>query len=33
MEILRIYIINNRNSELLYVSCLGVLRIHNRYRQ
>jgi len=33
MEALRIYKLNNRNSDILLVSYLGLLRIHNRYAQ
>ena len=32
MDALRIYKTNNRNSNVLSVSYLGVLRIHNRYK-
>ena len=33
MEALRIYKTNNRNSDVVAVSYLGVWRIHNRYKQ
>jgi len=33
MEQLRIHKLNNRNSYVVLVSYLGLLRIHNRYKQ